>query len=373
MNIVTSDRHDAGSTTRPLIWLILSDKLGDNAQVEIIAEALGLPYEIRRVYPLEEYVLGKPRFKPSLYHIDPQRSDLLEPPWPDLVITIGRRPAMVAMWVREQSGGRSRVVLVGRPKRKLSQYALVIATSQYCLPARPNVLHLDLPLMRSDAAAIAAATARWQPRLATLPRPLTALLVGGPTKPFVFDERVARELIVKASAAAAGGCLYVTTSRRTPPQVVKAIQDALPVGAQFHRWEKGGKDNPYHALLGLADRFIVTGDSISMMVEVARLGKPLAIFSLPTQRGLIAALRNLLARRLHPAPGEERKNTGPMRHLGDLLYRLGLVNYSRDLSALHRRLIEQGLAVYLGAPFLPAGGQVPDELQRVAARIRALL
>jgi len=280
---------------------------------------------------------------------------------------------MVAMWVREQSGGRSRVVLVGRPKRKLSQYALVIATSQYCLPDRPNVLHLDLPLMRSDAAAIATATKRWQSRLAALPRPLTALLVGGPTKPFVFDERIARELIAKAVVAADGGCLYVTTSRRTPPQVVKALQDSLPAGAQFYCWEKGSKDNPYHALLGLADRFIVTGDSISMMVEVARLGKPLAIFPLPSQQGLVAGLREHLARRLHPAPGGEHHKSGLMRHLGDLLYRLGLVNYSRDLNALHRRLIRQGLAVYLGEPFLSACGQVQDELHQVTARIRALL
>ncbi len=102
----------------PRIWLLLSDKLGDNAQVEIIAEALGMSYEIRRVYPLEQYVLGKPPFRPSLYHLDLERSDPLEAPWPDLIITIGRRPSMAAMWVRQQSGGRTRIVLVGRPKRR---------------------------------------------------------------------------------------------------------------------------------------------------------------------------------------------------------------------------------------------------------------
>ncbi len=50
-------------------------------------------------------------------------------------------------------------------------------------------------------------------------------------------------------------------------------------------------------LLGLADRFIVTGDSISMMVEVTRLGKPLEILPLPC--GLLGTLdqvRRSLAR-----------------------------------------------------------------------------
>ena len=47
-------------------------------------------------------------------------------------------------------------------------------------------------------------------------------------------------------------------------------------------------------LLGLADGFVVTGDSISMMVEIARLGRPLAIFDLPTGRRVLYAYRDYL-------------------------------------------------------------------------------
>ncbi len=61
-----NDDTRAASDAR--IWIVLSDKLGDNAQVEIIAQALGLPYEIKRIYPLEKYVFGKPRFRPSVKH-----------------------------------------------------------------------------------------------------------------------------------------------------------------------------------------------------------------------------------------------------------------------------------------------------------------
>lgn len=362
----------APGSDSPRIWLLLSDKLGDNAQVEIIAEALGLHYEIKRVYPLPQYVLGKPRFLPSLYHLDLERSDPLEPPWPDLIITIGRRPAMAAMWVRRQSGGHTKVVLLGRPKRMLDQYALVIAAPQYRLPDHPNVLHLGLPLMRGNEQAIEAAAKSWRSRFASLPRPLTALLVGGPTKPFVFDRAVVQDLARKALATAGDGTLYVTTSRRTPAVVANELQEALAGRAYFYRWGSEEAENPYLALLALADRFIVTSDSISMMVEVVRLGKPLAIYFLPEQQGLLARLGRSLVGLLHQPATE----TGPgnmLRTVGDVLYRLGLVGYSRDLTALHRMLLEKELAVPLGEKFPEGGVAAPDELPKVVDRIMSLL
>ncbi len=357
-------------TPSPRIWLVLSDKLGDNAQVEIIADALGLPYVTKRVYPLEQYVLGKPPFKASLYHIDKVRSDSLEPPWPDLILTIGRRSAMVAMWIREQSGGRTRVVLVGRPKRDLDQYALIIAPSQYHLPDRPNVLRLDLPLMRPDEAAIGKAVTLWRERFSTMQRPMFALMVGGATKPFVFDEKVARELTARAAAlaASAGGTLYVTTSRRTPPAVVEAIKAALPEHSQFYQWRKDGKDNPYLALLGLADYFIVTGDSVSMMVEVARLGRPLAIFSLPVRDGFASRFQQWIS-----SPKIGKYNRILSRLIVSAISRLGILGYTRDLTALHRVLVDRGLAVPFGKPFPIAGERALDELPLVAARVRKLL
>ena len=66
----------------------------------------------------------------------------------------------------------------------MQRFNLIIVPSQYLLPANRRVLRLDLPLMRSNQAAIAQAVDTWRARLSTLPRPLTALMVGGETKPF---------------------------------------------------------------------------------------------------------------------------------------------------------------------------------------------
>ncbi|MGI9284085.1 MAG: mitochondrial fission ELM1 family protein [Pseudomonadales bacterium] len=348
-------------TNNPRIWLVIGDKPGDNAQVEIIADALGLPFEIRRVLPKEQYVLGKPAFKASLYHLDLHASDNLEPPWPDLILTIGRRPAMAALWIQQQSGDRSQIILLGRPKRWMKRFSLVIVPSQYLLPKNPRVLRLDLPLMRSNKAAIDKATNAWCERLSPLPRPLTALMVGGQTKPFRFDDNTARDLLDAAQRTTGAGFLYITTSRRTPPAVVEALQQALPNKACLYRWSADSRDNPYLALLGLADRFIVTGDSMSMMIEVARLGKPLAIFALPYQRGLGPWLQQ----RITAGSG--------ISMFGKVLQSMGMLSNSRDLSAIHQQLYDKQLAVPLGQEFLPGGYAPEDELQKVVVRIRRLI
>ena len=343
----------------PRIWLVLGDKPGDNAQVEIVAEALGLPVERKRVIPRAEWVLGKPRVDASIAHLDPARSDALTAPWPDLILTIGRRPSMAALWIREQSQGHSRIVLFGPPKRWPERFALIVAPAQYRLPGAGNVFPITFPLMRSNASAIEAARGTWEQRLGAMPRPLTALLVGGQTKPYRLDAAFAAALAAQATAAARPGSLYVSTSRRTRPEAVTALESGLPPGTPLFRWSADATDNPYLGLLALADRFIVTGDSISMMVEVARLGKPLAVAALP--------FRSRTAGLLHRWVNSPRGIPAALRQAG-------VTRGSRDLSSMHKVLYQQGLARPLEKGF-PAPGHavLEDELPRVAAAVRALV
>ncbi|MDX1575704.1 MAG: ELM1/GtrOC1 family putative glycosyltransferase, partial [Kiloniellales bacterium] len=257
-----------GEVVPPRVWLVLGDKPGDNRQAEVVAEALGWPCERKRLVMRARYVQGKPRVRPSLHHIDAARSDPLEPPWPELVITVGRRPSMAALWIREQSGGRSKIVQIGKPSGRIEWYDLVIAGAEVVLPPLPNVLSLTLPLMQVDEASLAAAAELWRPRLAELPRPLIGYLIGGPTEPYVYDGAMADRLLDRARQhiAETGGTAYFTTSRRTPADLMAALRAGLPKGAHLFAWAPDASDNPYLGLLALADGFVVTGDSISMMV-----------------------------------------------------------------------------------------------------------
>ena len=62
-------------------------------------------------------------------------------------------------------------------------YDLVIYSAENQFPPRANLQGISLPLMRVDATAVDAAARDWESRLADLPRPLTAFLVGGTDRP----------------------------------------------------------------------------------------------------------------------------------------------------------------------------------------------
>ena len=339
------------------LWLVTGDKQGDNAQLLVIAEALGLPYEVRRIIPRKEYIYGKPPFKPSLYHLDMEKSDPLVPPWPALILTVGRRPAMAAQWIRKQSAGKTKIVLLGRPRKMLAEFALVIITGQFLMPKRHNILSLDLPLMRVDTAKIDKAVNIWQPAFQAMKQPVTAVLIGGPTRPFSMDETVIATLLQQLKEQATGGSLFISTSRRTPDAVIDYLRQHKPPDSTLYCWQPDDSNNPYFALLGLADHFVVTGDSLSMMVEIARLGKPLAIYLLPKQGGPVAHALRQVVMALRCFPG---------------LWPGALFGYGRDLNRTHQYLLKNGLATTLDQPFAAPRGAVEDQLSQVVQRIRQL-
>ncbi|HVJ40298.1 MAG TPA: mitochondrial fission ELM1 family protein [Dongiaceae bacterium] len=279
---MVSEEKPVSDKAVPRVWLLTGFRAGDKAQMVALAEALGWPFEIKRLaYRPYEFVtnilLGM-----RLAGLDRRRSDQLAPPWPDLVITAGRRNEPVARWIKEQNEERTVVVHLGRPWSKVAAFDLVVTTPQYNVPPLPNVLQIDLPLHGVTPARLQAAGARWQGGIAALPQPRIAVLVGGDSPPYVFDAPMARRLARQASdfARRRGGSLLVATSPRTKPEAAAALQAAIDVPCQFYRWSPEPDSNPYLGFLAVADTLIVTGDSMSMVAEACATGKAVYVFDL---------------------------------------------------------------------------------------------
>ena len=369
----------------PRVWLVVGEKRGDNAQVRNLARAVGWSFSEKMIRMAPEWVEGKPRVRASLDHIDRAASDVLEPPWPDLVMTAGRRLASVALHIKRASGGHTRVVVLGKPRGSASDFDLVVTASHYSVRGgavrggargeAANVARHALPLNQLDLEALADAKKAWVGRLLLLPRPLTALLVGGPTGGLRFDVETARELLTRTREVvdAQRGSLYVTTSRRTPRAVTDYLREACSVNDQLYLYDEHtpAADNPYPGLLALADDFVVTSDSLSMMVEVAQLGRPLRIHPLERDAGAVEKALEA-CRFLKPlSPRTDEIPGGGL--MARVMSRLGWPIHSRDLSAISIRLVEMGLAGWLGEPKVKPVPFVDEALDEVATRIRALL
>mgnify|MGYP005810158575 CR=1 FL=1 len=356
------------------MWVLEPYRTGEQQQVLALAEALGWPFEVKRLH-YRALGFGTNLLRgSSLRGIDRQRSDALAAPWPDLVISAGMRNEPVGRWIRRQSGGRCRIVHVGRPWADPERFDLVITTPQYRLPQRANVLHNDLPLHGVSAARLAEAAARWRESLAPFPSPRIAVILGGDSGPFTFGARAARRLAAGATALArqSGGSLLITTSPRTRPAAAEVLAGDLGVPTQFYAWRPGAADNPYFGYLALADAFIVTADSVSMLSEASATGKPLYLFDLGTGNQSMRADGGCAAGQL----GSDTDSGGNDFRLTGLLYRAlmrwGWQRLSRDITLIHRQLVASGRAVWLGDPEPRWSGGAGQEMARAVARIRAL-
>jgi mitochondrial fission protein ELM1 len=361
---------------RPTVWVLLGKGTGGNGQMISLAEALGWPFAAKqlvynRLSHCPNVLLGA-----AAISIDRRRSAALEPPWPDLVIAGSRRSAPVARWIKRQSGGVTRLVHLMHTQAPLEHFDLIITTPQYRLPTRPNVLHNAAPLNHIDPRRVASAADQWAARLARLPRPYTALLVGGDSSAYVLDpataDRLGRE--TSAQVRATGGALLLTTSARTPAAATQALLAAIDCPAYTYQWRPGDAENPYHAFLALADRFIVTADSASLLAEACATGKAVQIFEWPVRAEARRGMKGLLRRwgEIRDRQVESVLTSTRSARLYDRLVYLGVIKPARDFAAYHRALKTRGLVASLGEPSDAPARRPLDDMERAVQRINLL-
>lgn len=339
------------------VWVLRGNRLGDNRMIETLAAASGLPW---RALPLRYNAFGalkNLRPRGSLYSLSGPSRALIAPPYPDVVITSGKRAVPVALRVKALSGGRTRLVHVGRPRAPLDWFDLVLTTPHYGLPPRANVVVGRLPFVSPPAPSAI------RPDLAALPRPRIVVVAGGHAPPLVFDASTAAALAAQAIALAKadGGSVLATTSPRTTFAAAEALRLALQEADVPTRVSLYGEGpNEYRAFLAAADRFLVTDDTASMVTEAALTGAPVSLFRLPRRPGLmlraVNALRAACARRWRS------------RRALDWLMAQGLAPSDWDIDAFTRGLEADGLLD--GGPL--ARSLAEAELAAGGARLRAL-
>jgi mitochondrial fission protein ELM1 len=303
------------------IWAITTGEAGMRRQARGLAFAVAA--SVQGVVLEKVISLRKPwSFLPGaitpwpMAGLDPAR-DLIAPPWPDLLVACGRRSTAASIAVRRASRGRTVTVHLHHPRTSLSAFDLVVAMEHDRLEG-PNVLSVPTTLHEITPAGLAAAALTWSDRFSGLPRPVTGVMLGGPTRkrPFTLAHAGSLADALIARLKRGGGSLLVTPSRRTPEDVRAHFAERAATEPGLWMWDGAGP-NPYLGILAHADRLVVTSDSVSMISEALAAAGKVEVFDLKAGRRHEAFLDRLVERRLvqrflaDSAPDPRSENCNP--------------------------------------------------------------
>ncbi|MBI1273253.1 MAG: hypothetical protein GC131_04110 [Alphaproteobacteria bacterium] len=265
-------------------WVVTDGKAGMENQCLGLAEALGLQPTVKRIKLRSPWRQLTPYLRTGKRFAFSHKGDAIEPPWPDLLIATGRHSIPASLRVRRQSmqGGQpgTLTVQLQDPVINPSRFDLVVVPRHDGLTGA-NVMTTRGGLHRVTPAMLENEARKLAPKVAHLPRPYVAVLIGGANSVYQFGPREMIPLSVQLSALARSmpASLLVTPSRRTGEANMAILQAGLHDVPSF-LWDENG-DNPYYGMLGLADYIVVTCDSVNMVSEACTTGKPVYVIDLP--------------------------------------------------------------------------------------------
>lgn len=266
------------------IWILADDRPGTVSQSIGLAEEIGFEYKIIHLKYSTLAILPNFIFGESFFRISAEtRKKITKLNYlPTLVISAGRRSAPIALYLKKKSQNRTKIIQIMNPNLALEKFDSVI------LPKHDEVKEADFSnvittigsLTKINDKVIKHETEKFAPWFQNITKPKIALLVGGSSGKTKFTKESAVKLAKMASDLAENmdATLLVLNSRRTSDEITDAVKSNLQCDFKFFNWLEVKNENPYLAILGYADFFIITGDSVSMISECCSTGKPVYIF-----------------------------------------------------------------------------------------------
>lgn len=260
----------------PSVWILTDGKAGDEQPLAGIAGSMGVAPEFRRVKPRAFFALLMP-WGPIDWRDRPDHAGSpLAPPYPDICLATGRRAVAYLRQLKRLSPSTC-TVLFKDPRTRRHGADLVIVQAHDKLRG-PQVKVVTTAPNRLPPSRLDAIRANPPADLANLPHPRLAVLVGGNSRHHRFTpEDMTRFAKGLEQRVADGASLMITASRRTPPELAKALRSLADNSGRIVFWNGEGA-NPLAAYMALADELIVTADSTNMIGEAASTGRPIQIF-----------------------------------------------------------------------------------------------
>lgn len=252
------------------VWVITEGMIGTENQCLGVCDALNIKPEVFQIGLRQPWKTLTPwlGFERSHSFI-PE----LSPPWPDILITAGRKAIAASRYIKRLSNDRTLTIHLQHPKTNPNQFDLVAAPFHDNLTGN-NVIVTDGAPNRITPKQLELAKEKWHPISGDKQK--IAVLIGGNSRTHTLTQERMDKVIDQLLQVDAH--LMITASRRTGDENLERLKNAMKNTSHF-LWDGAG-DNPYHAMLGHADSIIVTEDSVSMVSDATTTGKPTYIIPL---------------------------------------------------------------------------------------------
>lgn len=266
------------------IWVLVDNRPGNYSQAIGLAAELKIPYRIVNIsYNLFSFLPNK-ILCASLLGLTRETQNKFQQfgYFPKLIIAAGRRSAPVSLYLKKQSQNRTKIVQIMKPEILEDKFDFIILpTHDEYQHNEKNVIRTLGSLTKTNELMIEAEKEKFAQWFADITKPKIALIIGGSSKKTEFSKNSAIKLaqIAAKISKEMNAKLLVINSRRTGDELTSSIKSALKGDFKFYDWKKIKSDeNPFLAILGYSDFFIVSGDSVSMISESCSTGKPVYIF-----------------------------------------------------------------------------------------------
>lgn len=275
------------------IWVLKDNRIGSSKQAEFLAKAIGKPYEVKNIV-YNKYITLPNFLKPNRVGVDFEKSDSLfvanidvDSGRPDVIIFAGRRLAGIAVYLKEyhEKSAKKPVKLISilNPNLPFKNFDVILLPYHDTISKKnkyKNLINFTGALCNSDLKITKEVSDYWGSKLELCRKPLILWVIGGDVKNKRMNSKKIGDITAKISDMVLGynGTLLVTTSRRTSEKCIAEIKANIACDNLLYIFGEKGAPNPYNLFLTKCDTVIVTCDSISMVSEIATLGKNLYMY-----------------------------------------------------------------------------------------------
>ena len=269
---------------KKVLWVLTDNRMGSVGQARgITAQLNAAHFEVLEKKIEYTKLSGLPNFirQKSLIGLTSASKKEITGPWPNMVLSISRRTVPVARYIKKKSPQTKLIQLMYPGETGIDDFSLVILPEHdKDKPYHKSFRYIIGAPHRVTNQVLKEAALKWNTSFEKLPKPWTALIVGGSVKGKPFSLENVEEFAKKVATfkKETGGSLLITTSRRTGIEAEKLILDALKDVPSYNYLWGDKSENPYLGFLALADNIIATGDSVSMVSEACGTGKPVFVF-----------------------------------------------------------------------------------------------